>query len=95
MIIGLGHEKRQGKDTCAKMLFDIYASRGKFPTIVSFADPLYAFCHKMYPGFLSKKEYDADTTGLKEVRLPVGFTDRKSTRLNSSHIPLSRMPSSA
>ena len=24
-----------------------------------------------------------------------GFTDRKSTRLNSSHIPLSRMPSSA
>ena len=25
----------------------------------------------------------------------VGFTDRKSTRLNSSHIPLSRMPSSA
>ena len=25
----------------------------------------------------------------------LGFTDRKSTRLNSSHIPLSRMPSSA
>ena len=25
----------------------------------------------------------------------VGPTDRKSTRLNSSHIPLSRMPSSA
>ena len=25
----------------------------------------------------------------------VVFTDRKSTRLNSSHIPLSRMPSSA
>ena len=25
----------------------------------------------------------------------VGSTDRKSTRLNSSHIPLSRMPSSA
>ena len=24
-----------------------------------------------------------------------GYTDRKSTRLNSSHIPLSRMPSSA
>ena len=24
-----------------------------------------------------------------------GFSDRKSTRLNSSHIPLSRMPSSA
>ena len=27
--------------------------------------------------------------------LGVLFTDRKSTRLNSSHIPLSRMPSSA
>ena len=25
----------------------------------------------------------------------MGATDRKSTRLNSSHIPLSRMPSSA
>ena len=25
----------------------------------------------------------------------IGKTDRKSTRLNSSHIPLSRMPSSA
>ena len=27
--------------------------------------------------------------------LELGFLDRKSTRLNSSHIPLSRMPSSA
>ena len=26
---------------------------------------------------------------------PIGGVDRKSTRLNSSHIPLSRMPSSA
>ena len=40
------------------------------------------------------------STGM--VRLPGGsvdlyksFKDRKSTRLNSSHIPLSRMPSSA
>ena len=29
------------------------------------------------------------------VVLPLGLQDRKSTRLNSSHIPLSRMPSSA
>ena len=28
-------------------------------------------------------------------RLNIMFEDRKSTRLNSSHIPLSRMPSSA
>ena len=29
------------------------------------------------------------------LKLPVVYIDRKSTRLNSSHIPLSRMPSSA
>ena len=33
---------------------------------------------------------DEDANGKREFRL-----DRKSTRLNSSHIPLSRMPSSA
>ena len=33
-----------------------------------------------------------DTLVLTDV---MGATDRKSTRLNSSHIPLSRMPSSA
>ena len=41
------------------------------------------------------QELDADPsgiwTGIKEDLLK----DRKSTRLNSSHIPLSRMPSSA
>ena len=30
-----------------------------------------------------------------EVQLRLGFLDRKSTRLNSSHIQKSRMPSSA
>ena len=29
------------------------------------------------------------------LRNPISYRDRKSTRLNSSHIPLSRMPSSA
>ena len=33
--------------------------------------------------------------GLKDLGLSVRHPDRKSTRLNSSHIPLSRMPSSA
>ena len=41
----------------------------------------------------------AGVSGLgKLIQFPgqlVGLTDRKSTRLNSSHIPLSRMPSSA
>ena len=32
---------------------------------------------------------------LDSLALSEGFGDRKSTRLNSSHIPLSRMPSSA
>src|ERR1051326_6881129 len=31
----------------------------------------------------------------EEIALTSGARDRKSTRLNSSHIPLSRMPSSA
>ena len=31
----------------------------------------------------------------RSVRIRGMLTDRKSTRLNSSHIPLSRMPSSA
>ena len=29
------------------------------------------------------------------IKQPSGYTDRKSTRLNSSHLKLSRMPSSA
>ena len=56
-----------------------------------FDDPIVSDAH-----FLNRKE--------NKVKPPVGgpipvavysFQDRKSTRLNSSHIPLSRMPSSA
>ena len=45
--------------------------------------------------YLQDKEfcsYDCETTGLLQTSEVI---DRKSTRLNSSHIPLSRMPSSA
>ena len=35
-----------------------------------------------------------DTTRVDDLRIGA-VRDRKSTRLNSSHIPLSRMPSSA
>src|ERR1051326_2839374 len=50
------------------------------------------------------KEYDIDISNQKskiitedmirnaDLRVNMGCTDRKSTRLNSSHIPLSRMP---
>ena len=37
---------------------------------------------------------DFDTPELDDLGSPE-YEDRKSTRLNSSHIPLSRMPSSA
>ena len=33
--------------------------------------------------------------GAEELRFGIGYQDRKSTRLNSSHITRSRMPSSA
>ena len=41
------------------------------------------------------KEENRATERLAELRDPGTREDRKSTRLNSSHIPLSRMPSSA
>ena len=42
------------------------------------------------------KDFSARNTNFsKTIVLPGNATDRKSTRLNSSHIPLSRMPSSA
>ena len=54
-------------------------------------------------GLFSVSASQSDGAGLVGTSAPVGFavdlvaptTDRKSTRLNSSHIPLSRMPSSA
>ena len=46
---------------------------------------------------LFKRPGDFDLPGLLRLRalLPVRTSDRKSTRLNSSHNPSSRMPSSA
>ena len=45
---------------------------------------------------LFENEYRKKLEGIKAWRLsPLNKLDRKSTRLNSSHIPLSRMPSSA
>ncbi len=56
---------------------------------------------KWFAYTIAPNEGDADvvirptTAGGKEWRFPVGDADRKSTRLNSSHVALSRMPSSA
>ena len=54
----------------------------------------------MAPGFRFRINVSPDTVGARGVTWaddPIGqlLADRKSTRLNSSHIPLSRMPSSA
>ena len=44
---------------------------------------------------LLKKGQNGDLDSAEAERLATEALDRKSTRLNSSHIPLSRMPSSA
>ena len=49
---------------------------------------------KKVPNCVPVKEEDAEKHS-KDFRKPSSRLDRKSTRLNSSHIPLSRMPSSA
>ena len=44
---------------------------------------------------LCELEADEAMNVLANVLVMIAVQDRKSTRLNSSHIPLSRMPSSA
>ena len=50
-----------------------------------------------YNDYYNNPYFNADTrrAKYKDANLQGGVEDRKSTRLNSSHIPLSRMPSSA
>ena len=54
---------------------------------------------KGYKNFFSKQYYGLCENGeflrLLQVTTPISILDRKSTRLNSSHPTLSRMPSSA
>ena len=47
-----------------------------------------AFSKNLLDAGFKVQGYDVDEKRMREL-------DRKSTRLNSSHIPLSRMPSSA
>ena len=51
-------------------------------------DPLYVYSYDYNALLLQDKTFNGED-------FPVRLRDRKSTRLNSSHIPLSRMPSSA
>ena len=47
------------------------------------------------PGTGYEQSHGLDLDDIKYFSLDLYDQDRKSTRLNSSHIPLSRMPSSA
>ena len=47
-------------------------------------------------GFVARDDDGAYRPGVRLIQLGArAFSDRKSTRLNSSHLPTSRMPSSA
>ena len=52
------------------------------PVLHAIYDPLCGWCYAAAPLLAAAREVP-------------GLADRKSTRLNSSHIPLFRMPSSA
>ena len=64
--------------------------RTVFPTDESLRKSLYLSTMKIMEKWTSPNQNWASTLGQLTIML-----DRKSTRLNSSHIPLSRMPSSA
>ena len=58
--------------------------------------PLYVFCGRhLLVAKLRSAAMDAAAGAIEEVARVVAHIDRKSTRLNSSHRSLSRMPSSA
>ena len=69
----------------------IYLVRDQKPdaVVVAFDRPEPTFRHVANPLYKAQREASPDI-----LRQQMGL-DRKSTRLNSSHIPLSRMPSSA
>ena len=47
------------------------------------------------PDHLDRSRLNSVAAGIEDALKEVGVRDRKSTRLNSSHIEPSRMPSSA
>ena len=80
----------------------IFAKRKVFPTAVDFGKTFMQFTRGegLYVSPAGRKYVESKwygkIPGIKSVALMrKGRLDRKSTRLNSSHIPLSRMPSSA
>ena len=76
-----------------KIQFGIVALLAVFSTVFGIIGPKLQgkVTTKLFEGFIAK--YAA--VFMKKPMPALDFVDRKSTRLNSSHIPLSRMPSSA
>ena len=62
-------------------------------SVAALVGPILAV-HRREDRWLGVKIWDSLTQSVRDLLGP-GHVDRKSTRLNSSHIPLSRMPSSA
>ena len=75
--------------------YDVLSLRGK----INEEQTVFQFMKNKIDVLLKEGGEPFFITGQKEIRIPVcyekEFADRKSTRLNSSHIQKSRMPSSA
>ena len=69
----------------------------KAKKIISAADAVYMSAASMWEISIkvSVGKLAVDVDALTDSLLNAGLVDRKSTRLNSSHLDLSRMPSSA
>ena len=91
IVAELGHETRvAGTPTTVRQLaelgYDVVVEKGAGES-ASFPDDAYVAAGALIVG--------ADEAWGSEVVLRINPPDRKSTRLNSSHIQKSRMPSSA
>ena len=65
------------------------------PDTVDFRDTMYVPTLTEVPEYRKLPEYQAAKVPILDQGKEGACTDRKSTRLNSSHIQKSRMPSSA
>ena len=80
MIIGIGHKKQVGKDLLAHFLSDyIYTKYGIATKIVSFADPLYDTCYRLYGwcGFKTRAYYNMNPHKKNKPLLHIGKTPRE------------------